>query len=306
MPLPKILTDIPRFFNWKRTDKADGSMGKEPWDLVNNRGPISYKAPSTWMPYEQAITISSDIGFAIMPPEEERRIVCIDLDHANTTEAVANEIIKICNSYTERSPSGKGYHIWGYAVLPINATNVGTSKGKHLNYKGQDIELFVSAHFVTVTGDWVNSTPLELNDITQVVQEITALKNSNITAKFVEPVKTFSDKEWSRKQLKIAAEKVSNASNGSRNDTLFGQARWLGEISAGEGGITATDIQAALVAATDLPHHEALSVIYIYIYSIYFFGLFPFPRLSQYYLILPMSRQNVQRYCYKSIPIGSG
>src|SRR5690625_560534 len=74
----------------------------------------------------------------------------------------ARSIVESLNSYTERSPSGKGLHILVKATKP----------GPRCKNSKKDIEMYDEAAYFTVTGDYLEGTP---RTIEQRQQEVNAL-----------------------------------------------------------------------------------------------------------------------------------
>lgn len=89
------------------------------------------------------------LGFALLASDN---FIGIDIDSNADPELVKN-IISGIGSYTELSPSGNGYHIW------VN----GQTKTFKDNNVG--IEVFANAQFLTMTGNHLENTPFEINEI---------------------------------------------------------------------------------------------------------------------------------------------
>jgi putative DNA primase/helicase len=108
---------------------------------VNGRK-ASVTKPRTWASYK-AIEGYQDIGFVFTKDDP---FVGIDLDNC-IDEQWAKQIVSLFNSYTEITPSGKGYHIW--------------VKGKWNNSSNRvsQIEVYNQERFFTFTSNHVASTP---------------------------------------------------------------------------------------------------------------------------------------------------
>jgi hypothetical protein len=105
-------------------------------------------APSTWTTFEDAVEVLEQddffdgVGFVFHPGNP----YCgADID--NVTEDQARRWIDRFNSYTERSPSGNGFHIICKAEVPK-----GTNRTEG--------ELYSSGRFFTMTGDVVHDAPV--------------------------------------------------------------------------------------------------------------------------------------------------
>lgn len=103
--------------------------------------------PLTWSSFETAISSVADgnydyIGFVF----NDNGIVGIDIDTGYDEDGflseLATDIIGKCQSYTEKSKSGRGFHILLKGELPF--------KGKN-NLKG--VEIYKQARYFIMTGD---------------------------------------------------------------------------------------------------------------------------------------------------------
>ena len=103
--------------------------------------------PDTWCSFEEAeeavrLGEISYPGFVF----NDNGIVAIDIDDGYADDGLMSElaadIIGKCESYTEKSKSGRGFHILLYGDLPF--------KGKN-NLKG--VEIYKTARYFIMTGD---------------------------------------------------------------------------------------------------------------------------------------------------------
>lgn len=102
---------------------------------------------STWSSFDMARSSVANgyndyVGFVF----NDTGIVGIDIDDGYDEDGfispLAADIIDKCKSYTEKSKSGRGFHILLYGALPV--------KGKN-NLKG--VEIYKSARYFIMTGD---------------------------------------------------------------------------------------------------------------------------------------------------------
>lgn len=109
--------------------------------------PASSTNPATWSSFEEAVDAVKAgyydyIGFVF----NDNGIVGIDIDDGFDEDGIlsdlAHDIISKCQSYTERSKSGRGYHIFVRGDIPF--------KGKN-NLAG--VEIYKTARFFIMTGD---------------------------------------------------------------------------------------------------------------------------------------------------------
>jgi hypothetical protein len=127
---------------------ADGKRPISP----NTLSSFGWNDPAKWTSLDKAAQVAADIedvlgvGFALAEHED---IVCIDLDGCIENGEVhpeAQRIIDEMGSYSERSPSGAGVHIFVHAAIP---------KGHPTRLQSSPfgIEAYSHGRFLTVTGD---------------------------------------------------------------------------------------------------------------------------------------------------------
>lgn len=184
--LLKELAPLPRWVCWKGKPIKDKSgkekIGKIPFYMANDG---SYKMaktnnPETWGTFKQAKRWESGlqgshkgVGFVL---GLEQPHICIDLDDCidsdtrqfkdNESGKAARRVMDILTrngeeTYIEFSPSGKGLHIWGRAVLP---------KVKEKGTRGKYIEMYRAGRYMTITGRPFRSFPV--STIQKSVDEI--------------------------------------------------------------------------------------------------------------------------------------
>lgn len=109
--------------------------------------PASSTNPLTWSSFDEAVAAVERgwydyIGFVF----NDNGIVGIDIDDGYTPEGImtqlATDILGSCEGYTERSRSGRGFHIFLKGDIPF--------KGKN-NLAG--VEMYKTARFFIMTGD---------------------------------------------------------------------------------------------------------------------------------------------------------
>lgn len=133
---------VPYYINGK---KRQGTQGC-PEDLKNLATYEQAKSALDFGDY-------SGLGFAFLPNDG---LIGIDIDYKEDRDPkLAQNIITGLNTYTEFSPSGKGYHLF---VL-----------GSTKTFKNNDIgiEVFANSQFFTMTGNQVDNTPNEVNQISE-------------------------------------------------------------------------------------------------------------------------------------------
>jgi len=161
--IPTELKQRKQWVLWKLTDK-----GKVPFrvnGLAADKTNVMH-----WASFNEVVNALNDdvleefdgIGYVFSSSDP---YTGIDLDDCfvdgGLTEQ-ARSIVESLNSYTERSPSGKGLHILVKATKP----------GPRCKNSKKDIEMYDEAAYFTVTGDYLEGTP---RTIGQRQQEVNAL-----------------------------------------------------------------------------------------------------------------------------------
>lgn len=170
--LPDIFVKFPNWVVWREEVIAGDRLTKVPYQATDSTIRARPNDPATWNRLSSAVKKSlhirsteykSGTGFVITP---ETGLVCIDLD--NPAKLGANEanarklhdalLERFANTYIELSPSGTGYHIWLWGVLPDGRMSVSL---KAL----AGIEIYSGARFMTMTGDRIGDghtvTPMQ-------------------------------------------------------------------------------------------------------------------------------------------------
>lgn len=118
--------------------------------------------PATWSDYQTAADSQHGDGLGFVLNGDG--IVCIDLDHCfdgqPTAEAQAL-IDSLPETYVEISPSGKGLHIWGFAVL---------EKGRRFTRNGLSVEIYPAGRYITVTGRALTRKGFAHLDLTELAK----------------------------------------------------------------------------------------------------------------------------------------
>jgi hypothetical protein len=152
---PKELLARPYWVGWK-----DLNESKVPINLKNGQMGRSNDS-STWVPFQMAsLTFAkygcSGLGFVLQPP-----FIGIDLDDCTDQQGVltpfASSIINKTSSYAEFSPN-HGLHIFCKGTIP-NAV------------KKDEIEIYQTGRFFTVTGRHIEGTPPTVRTLTNELDE---------------------------------------------------------------------------------------------------------------------------------------
>lgn len=199
---------IPQEMRWSRQWCVAGP-DKAPYG-VSGRGLYAAKVtdPNNWSDFETVVDAATahggGIGFVLC---ESDSFTCIDLDVIDAeTQAAKGEpinpakwttpeqfnrywsIVQHFDSYTERSRSGKGLHIWVRGKI-----------GKGCRRDG--VEVYSKERFMICTGDIVLNKPIsERQDLLNVlVAEMQRAQGAEAAGQLVEVAATLSDAEvWER------------------------------------------------------------------------------------------------------------
>jgi putative DNA primase/helicase len=156
-----MLSELQPLNQWVvwRGEIEDGKQKKIPYNPHYHLIRASVKIPKSWGSLQEALNALatgeySGIGFMLKPP-----LVMIDIDHRDTTDPLASQIVISLNSYTEQSPSRTGLHILAYADKPIRSIHT-------------TIEIYGQDRFTTITTDHIPGTPTTIENRTDAIQAL--------------------------------------------------------------------------------------------------------------------------------------
>jgi putative DNA primase/helicase len=155
--IPEAMKILPRWLCMKLVQKPDqAKLSKVPIDPKTGKNGSSTDR-TTHGTFEQALERFvrdnlSGIGFALGDG-----FTGVDMDHVIHDGVVSPEALKIVemlDSYTEKSFSGEGIHVYGVGMKPA-----GVTKCKMVNFdsNGGDLEIYDSGRYFVVTGDALSS-----------------------------------------------------------------------------------------------------------------------------------------------------
>ena len=186
--IPTMLKDQKKWVCWKK-EKVKGRITKVPYNPQNGKKAKSTDA-QTWSSYEEAVEAKGydGIGYGF----NGDGIFGIDIDHCitsdNKIEKDAALLIEKLKSYTEKSPSGEGIHIYGIC----HAKNLECRRqGKY--------EMYFTGRYFTVTGRAIQFSD-QIRDLTDemdyILENYFPKKKPANTSKSIhrEPI-SLSDKE---------------------------------------------------------------------------------------------------------------
>ena len=207
--IPEELRSIPAW--------AIAGPDKRPYQCTG--APASSTDPRTWGAFEQVASTAASwaqstgafvhIGFML----NAQGFACIDIDiKEDTAEADLmrfEAIVAYFDSYTERSASGRGYHIW------VNAT-----VGEGCRRDG--VEVYDRGRFMICTGNIVRAVPMQPRQetVTQMISDIRNAADGGSRIQLEELPEVDSDE--------VVYERASNAANSGKFIGLW-SGDWRGQ-----------------------------------------------------------------------------
>ncbi len=142
---PQELRGHPHWVAWRPETTPDGRCVKPPYRPSNPRKRADVMDPGTWGTYEEALAVAGEGGGVGYVLTSDDPYSVIDLDSCRDPETgeiepAAAEVVRLLDSYTEISPSGKGLHVWLRGRIPGERR------------RAAKLEMYDRARYVTVTG----------------------------------------------------------------------------------------------------------------------------------------------------------
>lgn len=236
--LLKELAPLTRWVCWKGKPIKDKSgkekISKIPFYMAYDG---SYKMaktnnPETWGTFDQAKRWESGlqeshkgVGFVLGLDQPH---ICIDLDDCidsdtrqfkdNEAGKAARRVMDILTrngeeTYIEFSPSGKGLHIWGRAVLP---------KVKERGTRGKYIEMYRAGRYMTITGRPFRSFPVSTiqKSVDEIINEFHLLDRSPAAIKDGGPAAAIQGRTPAPSDNELI-EKIRKSQDGPKFSALY-------------------------------------------------------------------------------------
>jgi putative DNA primase/helicase len=252
--IPAELKQLRQWICWKE-EIVDGKTKKVPVNPENGRNARTIDS-STWRDFDSALATSTNvdgIGFVFTEGDE---FVGVDLDHVLNPETgeldpEAHEIVRLLDSYTEISQSGKGLHVFVKGKLQGS----GRRKG--------NIEIYDRGRYFCMTGQWFAGTPITIRACQPEIDEVYRLFSDRDTAvrrdgcspaekpKQQEPAQSRLPRKVESDDAKLLA-RACKAGNGKKFRRLYYTGVWKGEYT------TQSEADQALCAILAFwCHHDA-------------------------------------------------
>ena len=164
------LKAMPIWFHWHWEQDKNGRQTKVPHAAKGGATGTSEQWSHTWVTYDEALSLqeerhASGLGFKV-----PNGYFFLDADHYGFEDSFIQLLLERFNSYTERSVSGGGIHIYGkcdVGKLPIVTDKNGKQKldgAFYVKNPGNRLELYIgdlTNRFAVFTGDVVWEQPLK-------------------------------------------------------------------------------------------------------------------------------------------------
>jgi hypothetical protein len=185
--LPGDFLTSSRFVNW-RSETVDGRANcKVPYSPLTKQR-ASSTDPATQGTLDQAIAADPEhIGLVIGQPFVAVDIdKVVDLETGKVDQWALDLIAVLPPTYTERSPSARGFHLWFKGKQPKETPD---------GVRAPDLEVYFSKRYFTLTTDRVEGTPQDLGTLNEEqlryllsVVESRKAKNSPASEPITKPV----------------------------------------------------------------------------------------------------------------------
>lgn len=217
--VPDELRSLPQWVIWGISD----SRPKIPYS-PRMTSPAEADNPSTWGTFDEAVMTAErkdcGIGFEFGNPAG---YAGIDIDHCihddGTLSDMAAEIVRLMDSYTELSPSGKGLHI--LFKLKVAMSEIG-------NRKKNDrigLEIYDTGRYFTVTGN-VYGEAKPLAERTEAVKQVYSLymsegEKEKVKAQPLSPVEASRTPSTELSDSELWERMFDNPENGREIQALY-------------------------------------------------------------------------------------
>lgn len=211
---------------WKYDDRGGSKPTKVP---VSPRTGFNASStnPSTWGSYDAAVNRArasrlAGVGFMLA---EDDGLTGIDLDgcidlYTGDVEPWAQAVLDCAETYAERSPSGTGLRLW--------------MRGKaDRSFKGNQVEVYTRARYLTVTGWHVYGTPETINEAPHSMALLLARVPTPVAVERAPmPVLPRMGRHpYAEEALRQECSRVASAGDGTRNNTINEAAFNLGQLA---------------------------------------------------------------------------
>jgi putative DNA primase/helicase len=171
---PEDCRDHDQWLTWKPTDN-DRKVPRAPYTYpdwperyVDAQNPAVWTDFATAQDWIETLSSGFELAYVIRNRDEypDEDLVVIDYDDARDPETsaihpVVHEHLQTAGSYADVSPSATGVHILCRGQLPDDVTTVADDLPPHDAFPDASIEVYDSARFVAMSGQYLVGTPTE-------------------------------------------------------------------------------------------------------------------------------------------------
>jgi hypothetical protein len=153
---PAELRELAQWVVWRYEAGPNGKPTKVPYAVAGYRA--SSTDPRTWSTFAAAATAYANGGYngLMVAVTEHDPYVGVDLDKCMDRDGIEPQRlawVTALDSYTEITPSNAGLRVWIRGVIP----------GERKRSTAQDVEIYETGRFFTVTGNRLAGTPTTIN-----------------------------------------------------------------------------------------------------------------------------------------------
>lgn len=157
------------WFPWVWKPTKSGKPSKKPIAATGGPTGTSDEWSHTWVTYDEAVAAAESLHAAGVGFKIPEGYFFLDADHYSLDDPFIRLLLERFNSYTERSVSGGGLHIYGkcdLSQLPITTDKDGRKKvygAYYVKNPNNNLELYIGGltnRFAVYTGDVVWEQPL--------------------------------------------------------------------------------------------------------------------------------------------------
>lgn len=253
------LMDMKIWFLWRYATGKNGKMTKVPFAASAGATGTNDEYSRTWVTYEEAVAAKEKYHAAGLGFKLPKGYFFLDIDHKALTDPMVKTMLARFDSYTERSVSGGGIHIYGkcdLSQLPTFIDKKGVLRPDNRFYQKNskiDLELYVGGitnRFAAYTGNIIEDKPL--NDCTKAV-----LTTLNIEMRKSEKTNYSAKRDGDRDAFDIVSN-LRKQKNGEKFKKLYDEGNFSDYGSQSE----ADAALCALIAFRTGPDPEAIDTIF--------------------------------------------
>lgn len=167
---------------WRAEPRDGGKAAKVPYCVAAPTRKASSTDPATWATFADAADAYSVLADLPADPvlgpvagvgvvlTQAAGVTCVDLDNVidedGRLDGCAATVVQRCDSWTERSPGGRGLHVFVLGGVPEAL-------------KGAQLEIYSTARYIAITGQRWPDTPADVRGAQAYLDALTARAREN-------------------------------------------------------------------------------------------------------------------------------